>query len=657
MWPVAGLLTHSPSCAVITALALACAACKPAAHVSLEPQYGECAPPAIINLIQIIAYAGDTEHTETLARDETLAIDTFPPDTTQIGVILHGANGAITHVGKSAPLAFNDLGDGAKIPIFVAPLDGFCAIGGMIDNRIQPLVAPAGDGVLIVGGFAPMADGSPGAPLSTVEFYDPSTSTFAAVKIPEALVDGGFDGATLTPMPDGRLALIGGPQRAFTVFDPAARAFTDAPALIDAHLFHAAVATEAGEVIVVGGCSSLDKTGACVPRHQIVAYAPGALGDPDTAFPLMTETRQAPQLFDLGEQVDGRTRYLITGGGAPGADRFAPGDATTETIEGGSEQAAQLDGGAVLTAFVTDARTAAVTGTAAVYVPDADPARTVLAAPVMTGARMIGLEDGRAAAFGTVDRAGVPTTAALRFDPTRNRWDTDVFATGGPPGLIAPSLVRLGDGSVLVFGGTQANTAWRYRPSLVGPASGSVTAIPGDPNDPMILTPVDPATVRVVAGTGDWHLRIPAGTADAPAHPALARALVGGPRMAAGSVSAVVTVIHGGAALIAEQTAPGRAYVAMFTTGQPARVVQLAGGAATAVCEGDAVPTLAAGSTIALAIRGRSATLTVDRAAVAQCTLPTAEPGAWGVAAIGPDPKPDGDDADVTVGSVTVARQ
>lgn len=654
MWAVSGLRTHS----VITALA--CAACQPAAHVSLVPQYGECDPPAIVNTIQVIAYAGGGEHIETLARDETLAIDTFPSDTLQIGVNLLGAGGQVTFAGKSAPLAFNQLDDGAQISVFMGPVRGFCAVGPMADNRVQPLVAPAGDGALIVGGFAPRPDGSPGAPLSTVEFYDPSTSTFAAVTIPEALVDAqGFAGATLTSLADGRVVLLGGPQRAFTVFDPVARAFTGAPALIDAHLFHAAVAIAADDVLVVGGCSSRDANDQCVPRRQIVTYTPGQLGDPDAAFPVMNTTRQAPQLFDLGEQADGQVRYLVTGGGSPGADRFAAGDATTTVIDGGSEQAAQLDGGAVLTAFVTDARTAVVTGTAAVYAPDAAPARTVATVqPAMTGARMIGLEDGRAAAFGTV---GASPGVAI-YDPTRDTWDLETtFAAGAPPGLVAPSLVRLADGSVLVLGGTQDHTAWRFRPSLIGPASGAITSIPGQTGDPAILTPVDPSTVRRVAVPDaphdDWHLRLPAGTADEPAHPALARALVGGPRMASGSVSAVVTVNHGGAALIAEQAAPGRAIVAMFTPGQPARVVQLAGGSARTLCEGDPVPSLAAGSTIALAIRGRTATLTVDRGSVGQCTLPATAPGAWGVAAIGPDPKPDGDDADVTVGSVTVARQ
>jgi hypothetical protein len=623
--------------------ALACAACKAAPHVSLVPQFGACAPPAGVTAIIVTAYAAAGEQTQSLSGDETLAIDTFPSDTQQLGVTV--LVGTTTYVGKSAPLAFDALDDGAQIPVFVAPVRGFCAVGPMTETRMQPLVAPAGDGVLIVGGLA--LDGTPS---NTVEFYDVSTSTFSAVTVPPALTDvNGFVGASLTPLADGRLALIGGPQRAFSVFDPAVRAFTDAPVLIEPRIFHAAVTTPTGEVIVAGGCSSL-QAGACVARHQIIAYTLGKLGEPDNALPLMNDVRQAPQMFALGEQGDGKLRYLVTGG-APGADRFATGDPATELIAGGSEQAATLDGGGVLTAFVTDPKTAAVTGTAAVYVPDADSVRTVATAPALTGARLIELEDGRVAAFGM---AGAAPAVAL-YDPTRNAWDAPPLLSSVPPALVASSLVRLADGSVLVLG-TGDQNAWRYRPPLVGPASGAITALPGLDSDPTILTPVDPATVRVPPGTTDWHLRIPAGSADSPAHPALARALIGGPRMAQGTVSAVVTVTHGGAALVAEQTAPGRAFVAMFTTGQPVRVVQLAGGSATAVCEGQTVGALA-GATIALAIHGRDATLTVDHAMVAACTLPASAVGAWGVAAIGPDPKPDGDDADVTVGSVTVTRQ
>jgi len=123
-----------------------------------------------------------------------------------------GATGA---AGKSAPLTFNALADGVAIPVFMAPPNGLCAVGAMFDARAQPLVARAGDGVLVVGGI-----GESG-PLSTAEYYNRATAAFSKVTVPADLVDPqGFTGAALATLPDGRVVVIGGPRDAFAVFDP-----------------------------------------------------------------------------------------------------------------------------------------------------------------------------------------------------------------------------------------------------------------------------------------------------------------------------------------------------------------------------------------------------------------------------------------------------
>src|SRR6185436_2246787 len=141
-----------------------------------------------------------------------------------------------------------------------------------------------------------------------------------------------------------------------------------------------------------------------------------------------------------------------------------------------------------------------------------------------------------------------------------------------------------------------------------------------------------PTTVMRTTGPAAWVLTSPG---DALA----ARALVGGPRTATGSVRATVHVRTGGVALIAEQTGPGQAIVGEFAPGAPPRVVRLAGGAAVPLCTAPQVleafdPLI--GKTLRLAIAGSTARLLVDdNREVVACDLGTTERGAWGVAALG----------------------
>ncbi|MCW5805145.1 MAG: hypothetical protein KIT31_22430 [Deltaproteobacteria bacterium] len=89
---------------------------------------------------------------------------------------------------------------------------------------------------------------------------------------------------------------------------------------------------------------------------------------------------------------------------------------------------------------------------------------------------------------------------------------------------------------MLVLGGEAgpSRRAWVFRPSLVGPASGSVTAVPANAASTGVLTPTDP-------NTADAHRRR-GGSLTAPAEDTrlAARALVGGPRMQRGSVRATL---------------------------------------------------------------------------------------------------------------------
>lgn len=627
-------------------MALAAAACgagcgDPAAHVTLVPLGGACGRPVGANLVKVTAYAASGERSQSVALDEAVAIAAFPADTEQLGVEVLVGGGATGAAGKSAPLAFDALADGATIPVFMAPPDGFCEVGGLTVPRAQPLVARAGAGVLVVGGVGP--DG----PLSTAEYYDPATATFSAVAVPQILTDEvqGFVGAALATLPDGRVALIGGPHDAFVVFDPEGRAFATDPALIESRAFHAALATGEREVIVAGGCSET-AAGQCsgVARHQVVRYSLDRISDPaPTALLPMTSRRIGAQLFDLGIQLDGQHPYLLTGGsGDPGlSDRFTlTRDELATTLPGGHAQAALLDGGAVLTAFGSD--TATATGAAAVYAPEAAAAIRIASALDDRFVRLIALEDGRVAGFGGDPEAGVQI-----YDPTRDAWGAKLRAPLDAPGASgAPSLARLDDGTVLVIGGAVSSRAWLYRPSLVGPASGSVTAVPASEAGRGVLTAPDPSTVtRVMTEPPAWLLT-------APGDALTARALVGGPRMATGSVRAIVHVRAGGVALIAQQTAPGQAIVAELAPGQPPGLVQLGEGARRPVCSRPPVlatfdPAIAV--TLRFSISDHGARLSIDDREVLACDLVATDRGAWGLAALGAG-------AQIAVDSVTVAR-
>jgi hypothetical protein len=520
--------------------------------------------------------------------------------------------------------------------VFMAAPDGFCEIGPMREPRAAPLVARAGAGALIVGGVGP--DG----PLATAEYYDPVEGAFVEVAVPEAVVDtvNGFTGAVLATLPDGRVAVSGGSSNALFVFDPATRAFSS-PGLIVSRSFHGAIATGDADVLLAGGCASVTEP-MCQSRRQTARYRLSDIGTPMLVTVLPTGPRIAAQLFDVGIQLDGRRRYLLAGGtGDLGrADRFALDDIDVEPVRGGRVQPAALDGGAVLTAFADDGPATAASGAAAVFAPDGGAAQPIAKAPDLKGVRLIALEDGRVAGFG-----GDPTGRVLSYDPMRDAWTAGLGEGDRPGALTAPSLARLVDGTVLVIDGTVSNRAWLYRPSLVGPASGSITVVPNSAAVRGVLTPPDPATVTRTTGPAAWVLT-------SPGDALTARALVGGPRTATGSVRATVHVRAGGVALIADQTGPGQAIVAEFAPGAPPRVVRLAGGAAQPLCS--APPALApfdpaVATTLRLAIAGATARLSVDDQELLACNVGATERGAWGIAALGAG-------AQLEVDLITVAR-
>ena len=606
-------------------MVLAAGCGDPAAHVTLvrSNPAGSCTPAGATSL-KVIAYAPSGEVSRAVGLDQVVDISDFPADTEQLGVEVLVGGGVVGAIGKSFPLAFGDLEEGATIPVFMTPVAGFCPTGELTEPRFAPLVARAGERVLVIGGTT-----AGGAPLSSAELYDPATASFAPIAVPELLGQNGFIGSALTSLPDGRVVLSGGPQPVITIFDPVTSTFGEL-GFIENRSNHSTVAIDERHVLLAGGCSEVT-SGTCTPRKSSKLYDLDRLGT-YVVGPSLRAARTGAAIFDIGVQADGQRAFVAAGGVASSAeldtaDRFTLAEDAV-VVAATHAQAAALDGGAVLTAFASDADPA--DGAATVIVPDAPTAQPIARAPDLAGVRLASLDDGRV--LGIAPGGGVTI-----YDPTRDRWQTTTHtdAIDGPTAASTPTLLALADGSTLVLEGGRA--AWIFRGGSVGPSTGSVTVVPSDPDNSHVLTAPDPRTVAR-SGTG-WELI---------AIDPLARALVGGPRSATGSVLATVRVGAGGVALIAQQVGPGRALVAELAPGTASRLVRLGG---DVLCSGRPVPALAPAVAVSLrlAIDHGRARVTLDAAELLSCALDATERGAWGVAALGAG-------ARVAVDTVTVAR-
>nr|HEX4313186.1 kelch repeat-containing protein [Kofleriaceae bacterium] len=583
----------------VAVFAVAGACTDPARAHIVDTTPGACGKAMGETSLKVTALTPSGDLARAVAPGDAVELDGFPADTEQLSVAVLGATDV---EGKSAPLDFTALADGADIPIFAAPENGLCATGSLLEPRSAPLVALAGDGVLVVGGTGPSG------PLSTAERYDYATATFVTVPVPTMLVDpdNGLAGAVLTSLPDGRVALTGTSRGAIAFYNPAKHAFDGEPVVFDQRAFHGAIATDAGHLLVSGGCSAVG-SGACagLALRSSLLFTLSDLSS--TTAPILPEgaRRIGAILYDTG------AGYVLAGGsGDPGvADRLVLGATSTTTISGLRAQLAPLDGGSLLSADGS--------GTAALAPGGVAPVTIASGTEPGSDATLVALEDGRVLALGS-DR--------WLFDPTSESWSTVAAPTGddAPGALASPTLLRLPDGSVLVLGASPPTTdAWVFRPSLVGPSSGSVVVVPSGGGTGVITAP-DPSTLAVTGYV------LTGGGSDVDA-----RALIGGTRMATGSLVATVSVQSGGVAVIARQLAPGDALVARLVPGAPAELDDLATGKALGSGTTTEAFDPATPVHLELDVDGSSATLLRDGTAVLTCPVPAGARGAWGLAAVG----------------------
>jgi hypothetical protein len=609
------------------------AACgEPAARVQIAPidlpsddPADPCGKPAasLVNQIKVTAYTPEGEQSE-FGSD----ITDFPSDTQQLGVQLIGGDGTVLAAGKTVPLDYGTLADGATIPIAMLPPGGFCRANDMSQPRLHPIVARAGDGVLVLGGGVD----------AIADFYDPTTARFTPIALSGALTS--LDGASVATLTDGRVVIMVG--QALIVFEPSTQTFTT-PSIVfsEQRIEQASYGLDASHWLVAGGCTSTD--GACdataSPLTTTLAYEiddAGVLvgnGSGEPALPAGTAS-YGGSLFDVGTISDGSRRFVLAGAtSAPTTADVIPLDSasTAAQVTGMSAQNVLLDSGALLTAFAPDG--APASGAGAMLPPEGTDGAAIATSfgPARGGARLVLAEDGTAIAIGGGSDVAV-------YTPTTDRW-SETTPTGDVPGVLdAPSLVRLADGSVLVIGSTRpprgpalrSTRAWLYRPSLVGPASGELTAVPDGTG--AVLTPTAPA----MRGSDGEGLILTAGSAD----DVTVRALVGGPRRTTGTLQVLLHGLSGGVALVAQQTSPGEALVARLVPGVGTTLERHDGATVTTLCTGSSVTTAQLETGASLQLDATTASVFVGNASaptlIMHCDLASdpvaAQPGMWGVA-------------------------
>ena len=267
-----------------TLLCLLVACGEPAAHVQLAPipLANDCGKPAAstVSAVRVIAYTGGGELRRTDAE-----IGDFPADTEQLGVEVVGGT-TVLATGKTAPLAYGELANGAQIPIAMVPPNGFCRAGDMHSPRAQPLVAHAGNGVLVVGG----------SPVSSAEYYEagewrPTLHPMAAVRSGHAAV--GYDGCVVVFGGLGN----GGPMSLVEVLNETTGDWSPAEPMTEQRVYLAA-ARAAGRLVVLGGWGMHGGMGA-VETHELF-YPPGVEELPPGALPVPARGRVLRGPVDIG---------------------------------------------------------------------------------------------------------------------------------------------------------------------------------------------------------------------------------------------------------------------------------------------------------------------------------------------------------------------
>ncbi len=287
------------------------------------------------------------------------------------------------------------------------------ATGGMALGRLLHSATPLPSGrVLVVGGFN-----------RTAELYDPAAGTWA--RTGDTQVSRRYH--TLTALADGRVLLAGGEEcqsgASAEVYEPTAGTWVATGAMVTCRASHAAVALPSGKVLVLGGTVG---SGGALASAEV--YDPATGTWTSTGAMGMARVEPSATLLPSG-------KVLVAGG-------------------------ANASGGLLASAEVYDPATGTWTATGAMGTARRYHTATVLA----SGGVLV-------AGGGGMDVA--PSASAEVYDAATGTW-TSTGAMGSPRRYHTATV--LADGQVLVAGGYHELTGISFRAELYDPATGSWSA-------------------------------------------------------------------------------------------------------------------------------------------------------------------------------------
>ena len=515
----------------------------------------------------------------------SVPITTFPLATRALEVQVLGDERAQLTVGRSESFEIAELKDDVTVSVFMAPRRGFCPTGPPHHGRKNPRLVRTGDDVLVVGGV-----NSEGEPVVDVELYDPTRGVFE--NLGEILH--GVVGVSVTSLEDGRVVIAGGPENAYTLYEPATKSARDPLLLPGAPAHHIAVALDATRVLLAGGCDQLGSDGLC-PSGSTSTVS--LILDVETNRPSPGPALTLPRIGGVG-LVEADGRVMLVGGvdedGVPvsSAERIDPAMILpSEIIDSVAGDLAPLTSGGFIAGF---SNTGTPTDEVAIVAPGAAEAVSLIPGigfEQREGATMTLLEDGHVLVFG-----GEPSLSgeeSLLYAPVDQRFTP---LESAPDSLRRHhGAVRLPDGSVLVLGGADADDtvlsdAWVFRPDLTGPFTLNLD-VTFDVELAEHLVPSDPERATLVATNGNVPAHVLLESSGGGGGVPSVWAVVAGPEVAEPKLAVNVATDGAGVAVMLGYTDERNYHYLFLRSGAAAEVLRMVDGSPNIVagCAGSVI--------------------------------------------------------------------
>ena len=213
--------------------------------------------------------------------------------------------------------------DSATAELYDPATNVFTRVGALTIPRVGHTATPLPDGrVLIVGGW------SNGNTVASAELYDPATRAFVAT----GQMGTPRGGHTATPLPDGAVLIAGGVAdrerlRRAERFDPRAGRFTPTGDLAEPRSAHAATRLADGRVLVTGGSRARSEVIASAEVYDPATGAFSRTGDMSVArhkHAAITLRDGAVLIVGGSDARDFQGRYASAEIFEPGQGRFTP---------------------------------------------------------------------------------------------------------------------------------------------------------------------------------------------------------------------------------------------------------------------------------------------------------------------------------------------